>query len=293
MRRKGMVLLVGEQPAPNLLPVRHERPQDALLVYTRRTKRIATNLRKILGEDCVCSELETDPYSISGIHQTLRQRLSESDLAAIDWLFNITGGTKPMAIAALWLAQERGEQVLYFQTEGRVSKLYYYRFTQAGPSLETEKQLVAKVSVEDLLRMHAGGYKEGWPRNRFESAVADVLRGSPKIEEAKFSVTLPGEAALEIDFIVRCGDRFGVGEVKTQADKSGIDQLQAAAEQRHLGTYIAKFLVSGAPVDRNNLELAKAYRIDVIETRFAERRELEEEDRALLERTILTRLGCR
>lgn len=33
----AMIALVGEQPLPNFLPVRHDHPSDVVLVYTAKT----------------------------------------------------------------------------------------------------------------------------------------------------------------------------------------------------------------------------------------------------------------
>lgn len=60
------------------------------------------------------------------------------------------------------------------------------------------------------------------------------------------------------------------------------------ASQRYLGTYIAKFLVSAHPVDRNNRALARAYNIEVIELpSFAHTGRLDDRDRQHLVNRVL------
>jgi len=50
--KTAMVLLVGEQPAPNMLPVRQLSPNAAVLVYTDYTRIRTKNLRDLLKRDC-------------------------------------------------------------------------------------------------------------------------------------------------------------------------------------------------------------------------------------------------
>jgi len=44
MTKTALILLVGEQPLPNLLPTRRINPELVVLVHTDRTKEIAERL---------------------------------------------------------------------------------------------------------------------------------------------------------------------------------------------------------------------------------------------------------
>jgi len=48
-----MILLMGEQPAANLLPVRHDRPELVVIVHTARTVSQATRLANLLDAQVV------------------------------------------------------------------------------------------------------------------------------------------------------------------------------------------------------------------------------------------------
>ena len=97
-----------------------------------------------------------------------------------------------------------------------------------------------------------------------------------------------------MDFVIRLGNQVGVIEAKTKGAKSGIDQIQAVAEQRYLGTYVAKFLVSGKEVDRNNKNLARAYGIEMIELpSYADTSKISKSDQQMLRERILRKLGGR
>jgi hypothetical protein len=139
-----------------------------------------------------------------------------------------------------------------------------------------------------------GKYQQGDPRDPLEAAVADALKGSSQFDELMTSLRPGGQGALEVDFFFRIGTTFGVAEAKQSAAKSGIDQIQAVADPRYLGTYLRKFLISARPLDPNNTELAKAYRITtIVLPSFAEQQRLSDEDRTNLVEKIVTAMQPR
>jgi len=142
--------------------------------------------------------------------------------------------------------------------------------------------------------MYLHSYETGEPRDELERQVIAALRTSGCIDEVFCSVRPVESPSLEIDFVIRCGSKFGVGEVKTKGAKSGIDQLNAVAEQRYLGTYVRKFLVSGNLLDTNNSKLARAYSIEVIELpSYGRTKALDLEDKQKLVKSVCDRLGVR
>jgi hypothetical protein len=230
-----MLLLVGEQPAPNLLPARHLEPEAVVLVHSDRTERVAQNLRALLEPSISCSLCQVDPYDVLAI-QSAVQELMSARPDGTEWLFNLTGGTKAMALAALFVAQERRYPFVYFQTEGNQSRLLHYRFAPDGVRLETVEDVPEIVSLDEYLRAYVGPYESGAPRDAFETEVAAALRTESRIDEMLTSVRPRRFGNLEIDVAVRCGNHVGIGEVKQNAKKSGVDQLAAASTQAFLGT---------------------------------------------------------
>jgi len=199
-----------------------------------------------------------------------------------------------MAIAAFQLAHIWNSPIIYFQTEGDHSLLYTYGFNKNEIKLEKTEKLDAIISLDDYLRMYLHSYETGEPRDELERQVIAALRTSGCIDEVFCSVRPVESPSLEIDFVIRCGSKFGVGEVKTKGAKSGIDQLNAVAEQRYLGTYVRKFLVSGNLLDTNNSKLARAYSIEVIELpSYGRTKALDLEDKQKLVKSVCDRLGVR
>jgi len=289
-----LISLVGEQPAPNLLPLRFLKPSDVVFVATERTQQVSNNLAPLARETGVQHCL-VHPYRVEEIRRTLEAFIAERGWRAGDLIFNVTGGTKPMALAAFGLAQETRAHVVYLQTEGNASLLYRYEFASNGAlMLVGEDQIPETITLDDHLRMYLGTYHEEGVHEPFERAVVLTLQQASGrgISEVKAGIRPLG--ALEIDVVVRCGNQIGVGEIKNKSGKDGIDQLNAVASQRYLGTYVKKFLLVTQPLERNNAELAEAYNIISIVLPSGSTGELSPEDRELLVNTILNKLGaCR
>ena len=290
----AMVLLIGEQAAPNLLSTRYLKPSLAVLVYTDRTQKVAQNLAGLLKLSGIeCRKCKVLPYSIPDAFVQM-QKCLQAEAPGHEYVFNLTGGTKTMALAAFDLAHRLASPFVYFQTEGNRSLLYHYRFAEEGIFQETEPEEIGEtITLDDYLRMYLGEHTEGRPRDPLEEEVKDVLDSIEGLE-VKYSVRPAGMEALEIDFVIRLGNQVGVGEVKSKGAKRGIDQINAVADPRYLGTYIRKFLVSGKEVDRNNKNLAQAYRIKVVELPgFSMHGRLSQEEKRKLVNVILSEMGGR
>lgn len=288
--KTATLLLVGEQPAPNLLPTRRLDPDTAILVHTERTRLKAENLKSLLEPRPLCLLCPVPPYAMLNIQQTIRRFLSEH-LSECALTFNLTGGTKPMALAAYRLAQHYEAPFVYFQTEGSYSRLYHYAFNKGETSLLEKEDLSQTITLDDYLRLYLGEYDTGEPRNALEHQVQTALQ-SVKGLEVLWSLRPKGLGALEVDFVIRLGNQVGVGEVKTKGSKSGVDQINAVATQRYLGTYVKKFLISGELMHPNNKELAQAYQIEVVELlSYDKSSPLSYEDRQKLVEVVVNRLG--
>jgi hypothetical protein len=264
-----MYSLVGEQPLPNLLPIRFLAPAATVLVHTDRTERVSKRLSKLLPATQL---LKVDPYDIAQIEKLILDGISASQIDPAAITFNLTGGTKAMAIATYRVAERMRCRFVYFQTEGRRSLLHAYTWTaEAQPVLEQQDEIPGIISLEDYVRAHIGEYHaEGRSRAEgglFEQQVADLLRSH--VDEVALGVKLGG--ALDADIMIRKGNRVAVIEVKTgnkAARKEGIDQLNSIAGPDYLGTYTVKFLAIDRQWDktRSNLrELAEARNITVLE----------------------------
>lgn len=297
LAKPTMISLVGEQPIPNLLPILHPQlqPQRIVLVYTERTKTVSECLQSVLEDKSVSVEaVEVDPYDMVGIESKLNEVIKEKNLPSDAIIFNLTGGTKPMAFAAYRLAEQLSAAFLYVQSEEKKSVVYRYRLSKRG--LEPEKEEVSPVlDIDIYLKAHPKlrDYTSGGLKDEFEQMVAGVLE--KELDEVKTSVKAP-KCNLEIDLVVRCGNNVGIAEVKSgnkAKEKRGVEQIIAAAENRFLGTYTRKFLILDRKYESNNKRLAEAHGITVIELLSAQKQkgELSEEDKKKLVGEVKGALG--
>lgn len=286
-----LISLIGEQPAPNLLPTQHLQPQESLLVCTDRTRKTAERLKKVLAPICPCHLHSIDGYNIEAAQKELGA-VVDQHYDDKTFVFNLTGGTKLMSLAAFLLAQERQASFLYFQSEGNRSRLLTYRWRGNQVELVTDEELSHSISLANYLHLYLDRYEVGSPRDKFEQEIYAVLKEFPAVE-CFTSVKPQGLAALEIDFVLRCGNQIGICEAKRKGAKDGIDQINAVAEQRYFGTYVHKFLCSGRELDKNNLALARAYNITIVELpSYGRDGALDAQDKARLAETILGRMNC-
>ena len=292
------ISLIGHQPIPNLLPLRCQPPDMAILVHTGETANVARRLQRLLERPRVeVRLLPTEAYDVQKIQADLRRFLADTDLEGAELVFNLTGGTKTMMIAAYELAREFKAPFYYLQSEGKRSVLYRYRFEGEKAQYEGKEILPDIITIDDYLKAHLDDpYPQiTGPRHPFEEAIGEALK--EVVDEVVVGVSLA--QALEVDLVVRKGNQVGVIEAKTGSaalKKDGLEHLNAACEQRYLGTYTHKILVINQRWDhtRTNLrELADAWRITVIELpSFTEETpHLSEEDRRYLQDQVVRVLG--
>lgn len=262
------ISLIGEQPIPNLLPLRYQPPDRAILVCTDRTEAVATRLQRLLNQYSISAQLlPTEAYDILKIREDLQEFLASEGLEGADLVFNLTGGTKTMVMAAYEVAREYRAPFFYLQSEGKRSVLHRYRFEGGEARYEHREILPGVLNIEDYLKAHLDNPQITGPRHPFEEAIGKALNGT--VDEVAVGVTLA--PALEVDLVVRLENQVGVIQAKTGSAarrKDGLDQLNAACEQRHLGTYTHKILAINQrwdPTLTNLRELAAAWRITVVE----------------------------
>ena len=293
-----MISLIGEQPIPNLLPIRYQPPTVAVLVHSDRTERAARRLGRLLPPGCEPVYCSVSAYDIQAMSRDLAILIERQGWKATDLTFNLTGGTKPMVLAAYLVAVERRSPLLYLQSEGKQTRLYRYDFeADSTARMVDDRLLPGLISIDDYLQAYVDahqltGFSKDEAGGQFERAVYAALH--PAVDEIVAGAKLLG--ALDVDLVVRCGNQVGIIEAKTGPGvKKGIDQLNTAGGQRYLGTYTQKILVSDQQWDhtRSNLrELAEARRIVVVEVpSFSTGGQLSAEDAERLAQRVCECLG--
>ncbi len=252
------VLLIGEQPFPNLLCLRFRRADANILVCSGSTRPQAENLRRLAAADAAIEILPTSAYDPRRVCDDVAA-VTRGSKAEVE--VNLTGGTKLMMLGAFLAAREGGWPCLYLQSEDGRSRLRRFR-PDAGMVEEGTAEIPSLCSIDDFLKVHGlWKYDEHVPQDAFERQVAEATRDA--VEEIKLGVYVDGQ--IELDEVVRIGNSFGVVEVKTGRKlRKGLHQLAIAALQDALGTYTRKVLIVDRPLGENDQALAEARGIEVI-----------------------------
>ncbi len=284
----NLLSLVGEQPIPILLTWRALHPRQHLLLASETTRRVAENLAD-LPPGAQVQVIE--PYHIAVAADQV------SELWSPGTVVNLTGGTKPMALAAYEVARRNGAEVVYLQSEGPHNVLYRYRAEDDRLSLLQRCLLLALINLDDYLRAHVGDYDiSGFSSGKggdLERATFEALE--PFVDEIVPGIRMEA-GVVDIDLAVRVGNKVGLIECKCGRNKikQAIDQLNTAGGQRYLGTYAAKFLVSDQDwSERYNLKaLAQARNITVVHVPcFAKAGEITPREVSILRELVLRKLG--
>ncbi|MEJ5201156.1 MAG: hypothetical protein WHV66_02885, partial [Anaerolineales bacterium] len=194
-----LLSLVGEQPIPILLVHRALKPERHLLVCTDKTEAVARQLHALLPH----SELRPIPnaYQLAEIARRFQQESTP------DTVFNLTGGTKPMAWAGYEIALRQRADFVYLQSEGKKSTLYRFRF-QDGRLFQQSEQLPRLITLEDYLQAHGLDALPSNPLvNPQEVAVYHFL--TEHCDQCLHNLKYP---AFEIDFFIQRGNQTAVIE---------------------------------------------------------------------------------
>jgi len=274
-----LVSLIGEQQLPNYLPIIHLKPQRVLLIHSAKTAKQAERLKNVLVarlSDIEVRNIRIHPYLLHEDFEAIHKQL----LGEADVLFNITGGTKIMSNAAVLLASQLGSDCIYYQSEGNLSRLYWYAIENNTPRPKNDEDLPENLfTIEDYLKLYLGDYRcEGYHKDengqldeggRFEQAVGETLKQAGF--EVLAGIRPAGEGnQLEIDLIFRLHNQMGIAEIKVgdakgDSVKKGIDQLTTAGEREYLGTYVKRFLVTARNIKTQQKKYAYAHGVYLIE----------------------------
>lgn len=270
-----MIALVGGQPLPNLIPVRHYVPESVLLVYTNETRNVFSRLKETLASTTDVYEVKTDSYNTVSIIEAIQNRLEQPDVKSNEFIFNLTGATKAMALAAYHVAQQRSIPFIYMESEQKQSHIYRYSWDKQQPiPMNPPSEIISpEITLTDFLNVQFGfgdrnwkeigsGRTEGTP---FENAIAEALRSQG------YEVMVGVQAALgqvDLDVVVRVKNQFGVIEAKSGENGKkldGIKQLNNASRQ--LGTFTKLFYVITVEPSRSHQAVVEASKIQVISLR--------------------------
>jgi hypothetical protein len=295
---KTLIQLIGAQPLPNLLLPLYLRPDQTILVYTPQTDQVRQRIESVVGQ---CHSIWCDAYDIESLVKALDEELVGQQ--GTDLIFNLTGGTKAMVLAANQVAMKRGALVVYLESERTQNVLYEYRYdNQQTLRLHRKTPLPELITIEQFLDAHIGKgqWKETGPSKdiggAFEQAVADAIRARLSQAEVKQGIKFLGSdrrPQVDLDIVVRCGNQFARIECKSQGKTTTLDaakQLNLVSEL--LGTYTRKFIALSNDPNPEHQAVYEATRTTVIVLSSFSDTNLSDNDQQNLAKTIAQAIGC-
>lgn len=262
-----LVSLIGHQPMPTLLAMRHLKP-DKLVLLTSNDERINTirnNLEHLASEIIVATSevnLEerkievlnatpVDPWNMLSIGKRLAHVLRREQDAKL--ICDVTGGTKAMSIGLAQVAREWNAEIIYIDSDTLNTRMWRYQFAESNLILceNSPESIPAIVNIQDLFHSYLGRkVLEYKPSNRSNDPndkgpwfERDVKAGfQPLVDCLEQSVVVSGKE--EADLVLRIKNRFAIVECKATKtfNMKGIQQLNNMASERYLGTYTGKIL---------------------------------------------------
>jgi len=137
--------LAGEQILPNYIALRQFECKNHVIIVSEKTKIIAKMLKKFV-KGMNITHIEISPYDVPNAHQTI---LSETgNLKNKNIAFNLTGGTKPMFVAAFLACQSINAVPFYIETTGKTLD-----FMNEKCGFEKRKLIPVFDSVNDFIKL--------------------------------------------------------------------------------------------------------------------------------------------
>lgn len=296
---KVLIQLIGGQPLPNLLPPLYLKPDKIILVCTPQTDEVKRRLETVIGQ---CQTICCDAYDIEDLTRKLQDELDS--LTSDDLIFNLTGGTKAMVLAANQVAFKKQADIVYLESERSKNILYEYRYDdQQTMKLVNKHDLPGLINIEQFLDVHIG--KRRWQATGpskdigglFEQAVADVLKtqlpGAEIYQGVRFLGSQDGKRPqADLDIVVRCGNQFARIECKN-TDKSTLDALkQLNLVNELLGTYTRKFIAMNGWPNPDHQAVYEETRTTVITLSSFDGKMLSAEDQTRLVNIVSDAIRC-
>jgi len=293
-----LIQLIGAQPLPNLLPPLYLKPGQTILIYTPQTDQVRRRIESVIGQ---CHSICCDAYDIESLVKALDEELANQQ--GTDLIFNLTGGTKAMVLAANQVAMKRGARVVYLESERTQNVLYEYRYdNQQTLRLQGRTVLPTLITIEQFLDAHIGKgqWQEAGPSKdiggAFEQAVAGALRARLLQADVRQGIKFLGgdrRPQVDLDIVVRCGNQFARIECKSGGKTTTLDaakQLNLVSEL--LGTYTRKFIAMNSSPNPDHQAVYEATRTQVIVLNSFDGQNLSEDDQKRLANAIEQAIGC-
>lgn len=232
------ITLLGKEVLPVYYPIKQFRPDIVYIIGTEQNRSLAERLKHQLtrgqegevGEAMPLSKeveiIYTEAFDYNDINAKCRKIYKDhSELSGDSFMFNLTGGTKIMALAAFAVACENGSKVIY--TDSTTIKTIY-------PNRIEEIPLECRLVLHEIIALHGQKILAATkydPREVDEAEnirkfilenreVYENIRGW--IKNYNNQEAIPNEFSLKGEFKFTCGKKNNSGN-RTMIIEDGYD----------------------------------------------------------------------
>ncbi len=255
--------LVGEQPMPVLLPLWQEKGFTSVqLIASETTRPVAEFLADFICSDPAMGVRKVHPVMVVDAYDLEKASVDLNDLLAKHRyhraVFNLTGGTKMMSIAAQQAAAGTHACLLYVSTEKR-SLIYFSPNSKGMQTIPIQ----VKVTVEQYFNAHGFECSESQnfglrecevppPKegDALEDRVYDLLCQSGLFDDVRRNVFIrrthgSSEVTNELDVVASSGGNLVVCSCKSgKVDNQALYELASLSRREVAGIYCGRVLVS-------------------------------------------------
>ena len=147
---------------PNVLPLDHFNPHSLVLVCTKTTEKIANRTKKMMASDYPGMDVDllclNNAYEFQGICKELCAYLKKFEGSEVKFIFNLTGGTKMMSLAAFELAKQSSSRAIYFQSEENKNLIHNFHFDDGTLVIDDVELIDTYITLDQFLRLYLGEY---------------------------------------------------------------------------------------------------------------------------------------
>ncbi|MDL2222046.1 DUF1887 family CARF protein [Parabacteroides sp. OttesenSCG-928-N08] len=136
---KHQIILLGKDITSVYHGVKEFGPDCLHLLFTEQTRDVMEPMWALLPDSIQCRSYFTEPYDGNQVMEICRQIHRDN---SGDFMYHLSEGTKPMAMAAMRVAQEEGAQAFYLTQLGELVWLDSFEKVDMNSSLDNE-ELVA------------------------------------------------------------------------------------------------------------------------------------------------------
>jgi len=146
---KTLICLVSKQSMANVIPALEIKPDKVILLSTAEEKNTALNIQNALAKNNINTDIHKDlisPYKLDKIQKAINKIIAADNS---EFILNVTGGTKIMAITAFEIFKENNLKVIYYDPD-------HHQIMKLFPGYSDEKVKLT-IKIEDYLLAY--GYK--------------------------------------------------------------------------------------------------------------------------------------